>query len=317
MESLVTNGATPVSVIPGRVPSLRLKSKAGLLKQASPVRKVRNRMTHKGLRFNTGKTKHELVPAFAQEQYARVLTRGAEKYGKGNWEKGMPWTTVIASLKRHLNAIEAGEDFDKETGEYHAAHLMCNAAFLMEYYKLYPQGDDRSHWFKKPIKSVYLDIDGVIAAFEEHFLEWFGYEGIHANDWNDPIFRRKFDEISNNEKFWSSLPALETPHSITYPIAGYCTSRSIPIEMTQRWLDNQRFPTGKLISLKLGESKVAALKEAGCEFFIDDSIKNFIELQSNGINCFLKTRPHNEKYEVGHFRVNNLTEFFDKIKAMS
>ena len=122
-------------------------------------------MNHKGLRFNTGKTRHELVPPFAKEQYARVLTRGAEKYGVGNWQKGMPWTTVIASLKRHLNAIEAGEDFDKETGEYHAAHLICNAAFLMEYYKIYPQGDDRIHWFKKPIKSVYLDIDGVLAAF--------------------------------------------------------------------------------------------------------------------------------------------------------
>jgi hypothetical protein len=274
-------------------------------------------MSGEGLRFNEGKVRHDLIPAFAQEQLARVLTKGAIKYGAHNWQKGMNWSTVVASLKRHLAAIESGEDRDKETGELHIGHLLCNAVFLAEYYKIYPQGDDRQQWFKKPLKSVYLDIDGVIAAFEEHFLERFGYAGQHANDWNDPIFRRNFEEISSDEKFWLTLPTLETPMDITYPIAGYCTSRSVPLELTRRWLDLHRFPTGNLISLKLGESKVEALKKVNCEVFIDDSIKNFVELQSSGILCFLKTRPHNTKYEVGHYRVENLKQFFDKIREMA
>lgn len=37
-------------------------------------------MEDRGLRYNEGKTRHDLVPAFAQEQYAKVLTKGAEKY---------------------------------------------------------------------------------------------------------------------------------------------------------------------------------------------------------------------------------------------
>ena len=115
-------------------------------------------MEDKGLRFNQGKTRHDLVPAFAQEQYARVLTKGSEKYAERNWELGMKWGKVIASMKRHIQAFESGEDYDKETGLLHTAHIMCNAGFLTEYYKIYPQGDDRPHKYLKTPK-IGLDID--------------------------------------------------------------------------------------------------------------------------------------------------------------
>lgn len=41
-------------------------------------------MKGEGKRFNKGKTRHDLAPAFAQEQYAKVLTMGAEKYVEYN-----------------------------------------------------------------------------------------------------------------------------------------------------------------------------------------------------------------------------------------
>ena len=59
-----------------------------------------------GKRFNEGKTRHDLTPPFAQEQYAKVLTMGANKYGDWNWQNGMPWSTILASLERHLQAIK-------------------------------------------------------------------------------------------------------------------------------------------------------------------------------------------------------------------
>ena len=85
-----------------------------------------------GKRFNQGKIRVDLTPAFAQEEYCRVLTIGAEKYGASNWQKGMKWSNVLASLERHLLAIKKGEDYDVETGLLHSAHIMCNA-------------DDRQH----------------------------------------------------------------------------------------------------------------------------------------------------------------------------
>lgn len=77
---------------------------------------------HLGYRLNEGKLRFDLVHPYAHEQMVRVLTKGAEKYAPRNWERGMAWSNVIASLKRHLQAIESGEDFDTETGELHAAH---------------------------------------------------------------------------------------------------------------------------------------------------------------------------------------------------
>ena len=119
----------------------------------------------KGLRYNQGKLRYDLTHPFADEQLVKILTKGSEKYAPRNWELGMAWSKVLASLKRHLAAVERGEDYDKETGELHAAHLLCNAHFLTAYYKIYPEGDDRLQWYKKPLKRLWLDLDGVLADF--------------------------------------------------------------------------------------------------------------------------------------------------------
>ena len=95
------------------------------------------------VRYNSGKLRHDLVPLNAQEEYVKVLTKGIEKYEERNWEKGMPWNWVIASLKRHLHAFEKGEDIDSESGCLHIAHVMCNAAFLAEYAYTHPELDNR------------------------------------------------------------------------------------------------------------------------------------------------------------------------------
>jgi hypothetical protein len=111
-----------------------------------------------GLRYNQGKTRYDLLPAISIDELARVLTRGAEKYAERNWEKGMKWTTVLASLERHLYAIKRGEDYDPESGLLHSAHVMCNAMFLTEYYTTHPEYDDRpKRWLCDT--RIGLDID--------------------------------------------------------------------------------------------------------------------------------------------------------------
>lgn len=129
---------------------------------------------HKGERHNQGKLRFDLVHPYAHEQMVRVLTKGAEKYAPRNWEKGMTWSNVIASLKRHLQAIEFGEDYDAETGELHAAHLACNAHFLTAYYKIYPQGDDRPHNYLH-LPKIGLDIDEVICNWTQAWLVKHGF----------------------------------------------------------------------------------------------------------------------------------------------
>ncbi|HUM43571.1 MAG TPA: DUF5664 domain-containing protein [Fervidobacterium sp.] len=95
------------------------------------------------LRYDTNKMKMELISPIALEDLAAVLTFGSLKYEDHNWRKGMKWSRVIGSLKRHLNAIEKGEDVDPESGLLHIGHLMCNAMFLSEYYRTQQALDDR------------------------------------------------------------------------------------------------------------------------------------------------------------------------------
>ena len=104
--------------------------------------------TARALRNNANKLRYDLIPAKANEEYAKVWTVGAAKYEPRNWEKGMPYTEVIASAMRHLEAIRLGEDIDPEDGLLHAAHLMCNAAMLTEFHYTHPEFDDRVKYDK-------------------------------------------------------------------------------------------------------------------------------------------------------------------------
>lgn len=260
----------------------------------------------KGLRFNEGKTRHDLVPVFAQEQYASVLSKGAEKYAERNWELGMKWSKVLASLKRHTLAFERGEDFDKETGLLHTAHIMCNAGFLTEYYKTYPQGDDRPHNYLKRAK-IGLDIDEVLADWVGHWTKY------HKQDtpehWNfDRDIASKFESLKDDKEFWLSIPVKTSPSDIPFEPHCYITSRSIPKKWTEEWLDKNGFPTLPVYSIGHNISKVETVKNSGIDIYVDDRFENFVELNNAGICCFLFDAPHNRRYDVGYKRIKSLSE---------
>lgn len=107
------------------------------------MKKKKRKKKKMAKRYNEGKPRYDLIPALAQEELAKVLTVGAEKYGIDNWRKGMSWNKVLASLERHLYAFKRGEDRDLETGILHSAHIQANAAFLTEYFYTFPDLDDR------------------------------------------------------------------------------------------------------------------------------------------------------------------------------
>lgn len=104
-----------------------------------------------GARYDAGKVPYELIPTHLLESTAMVFGYGAKKYAAWNWAKGMPWTKVIGCMKRHLAALERGEDIDPESGLPHIGHLMCNALMLEHYMATYKEGDDRpTKWFARP-----------------------------------------------------------------------------------------------------------------------------------------------------------------------
>lgn len=83
-----------------------------------------------GRKFDGAKPRLELLPFDALVEVAKVLTVGAAKYGDHNWRLVERFRYEGAML-RHYSAIQSGEATDPETGLPHAAHLACNALFIL------------------------------------------------------------------------------------------------------------------------------------------------------------------------------------------
>ena len=96
-----------------------------------------------GTKFDKQKPRLDLLDWDALGGLAEVLTFGALKYDANNWRGGIVNSRLIASLLRHLSAIQRGEDVDPESGLPHIDHIGCNWMFLSNNYKHRPDLDDR------------------------------------------------------------------------------------------------------------------------------------------------------------------------------
>ena len=96
------------------------------------------------------KPRLELISPFAEERLGDWLRLGAEKYENRNWEKGMPFGRVVASIKRHVMEYQQGD-----RTEDHLAAVMCNAMFLIHYEEMIGRGtlpkelDDLPSWSRR------------------------------------------------------------------------------------------------------------------------------------------------------------------------
>lgn len=259
------------------------------------------------LRFNTGKVRMDLVPDTAVEGIAEVLTFGAKKYAPNNWKRGMEWSEVIASLERHLKAFKRGEDFDGESELLHIDHVLTNAAFIKEYYSIYPKGDDRDHkYLRRP--RIGLDIDDVLADWLGSFCEYHKIDKptswLFHRDLSGAFEKMKQDGVDIDE-WMCNLPVKTKPEDIPFEPAAYITSRThTPKWVAEYWLDKNGFPAAPVIQVP--GDKVAAAKEANIEYFVDDRYDNFVDLNKAGICCFLFDAPHNQRYNVGYKRIKTL-----------
>jgi len=267
-----------------------------------------------GVRFNQGKLRYDLVDPLAHRDMVEVLTYGANKYEARNWSRGLSWTSVIASMKRHLAAIEAGEDYDigeGGSGKLHIANLACNAHFLNAFYYIFPQGDDRPKNFLN-IPKVGLDVDGVLANFHEAWNEKYPETKLIKNAWSiDRDMINRFDEMRNDgtlDDFYLSFKPLINAEELQFEPYCYITARPVSKEVTENWLNLNGFPARPVYSIDTRQSKSELAKELGIEIFIDDSFDNFVDLNKNGIFTYLFTTPYNEKYKVGHMRINSLND---------
>jgi hypothetical protein len=85
-----------------------------------------------GRKFDSAKPDPTLLPPRALLSVVRVLTKGAEKYDRDNWQI-VPGarTRYLAAALRHVLAYMSGEKIDPELGENHLACAACSLLFLL------------------------------------------------------------------------------------------------------------------------------------------------------------------------------------------
>lgn len=86
-----------------------------------------------GVKYDKDKVEYGLLPPYALDMIAEVLTFGARKYERDNWkyvEDGH--RRYFDAMMRHLWAWKRGEMNDPETGLNHLAHAGCCLMFLLE-----------------------------------------------------------------------------------------------------------------------------------------------------------------------------------------
>jgi uncharacterized HAD superfamily protein len=275
----------------------------------------------KGRRYNKGKLRYELISNVALEEIAKVYTVGAEKYtiyddsgniisdGSDNWRNGLYWMDCIASAKRHIEKFIKNVDIDEETKTLHLANACWNLMTIIDFYKSFPQGDDRPKRFLKQPR-IGLDIDGVLANFIGAWNKKYSEISALPNSWYaDRKIKTRFDEMRNNgelDDFYLNIETLIKSEDLPFEPHCYITSRPVSKEITEQWLDKHNFPAKPVYSIDVRLSKVDVAKQAQVEIFIDDSYENFVDLNNNGIFTYLFTAPWNIKYDVGHMRLNSL-----------
>lgn len=97
----------------------------------------------RGLRYNAGKVRVDLLPPDAMMALAQLMTINEHKYPDRNWEKGMPLSDILASAERHLLALKAGEDIDPTDNQHHAIKIMWNGMAAYCYWLRGIGTDDR------------------------------------------------------------------------------------------------------------------------------------------------------------------------------
>lgn len=83
-------------------------------------------------KFDTSKTRLELIEPNFINGVGQILTYGAQKYSPNNWKSAGPEDIerIKGAAYRHFLAYLGGQQFDPETGLPHIYHASCNLMFL-------------------------------------------------------------------------------------------------------------------------------------------------------------------------------------------
>lgn len=211
-------------------------------------------------------TRFDLLPAHGLLEVNKTFSNKLEKYKKDQWRSGISWSDVLSSLEKHLLEFKLGNDFTEDK-LLHIAEVAANALILAEYYKTYPQGDDRIIGVNnKPI--ICCDLDDCIFDFKAAYEQKFGKMADYwASDYN---MGENLQILKEDKDFWVNMPLKNRPN---FEIDYYVTAREIPIEWTMEAISKNNLPMSPVKCVNWDASKIEILKKIGTTIMVDDTIK--------------------------------------------
>lgn len=229
-------------------------------------------------------------------------------------ETNIPMPTfsdILGKARESLESLEEGKDYNGKDRLLIDDVSDCMRA-LKDIYNHLPQLDDRY----KPILNmpkIGLDIDEVLCNFLGGWKDRWSIANMPTSWFFDRQILQRFEEMRQSgelDEFYLSLIPLIKPTDIPFEPHCYITSRPVSSEVSAEWLDMNGFPQRPVYTTDPdnGITKVSLCKEHEVEAFVDDRFENWRDLNNAGITCYLYTQPHNERYDVGHLRINSLKE---------
>lgn len=133
---------------------------------------------------------------------------------------------------------------------------------------------------------ISLDVDGVLADFETAYLKRF--KKWPNKDW--AITRNVANILIHERDFWLNLPVL---NKVEFIPRMYCSARVNPKRWSKQYLRNNGFPEAPLYQVPGYKLSKAKTLKGRCDVHIEDSVKNFLDLNRQGIPCLIYNNSTN------------------------
>jgi hypothetical protein len=86
----------------------------------------------KGIKYDEGKPRYELLPVAPIKELVKILTHGAVKYEDNNWRYVEPFEDrYYGAMWRHIMDWREGQTIDPSSGFHHLGSAMCCILFLL------------------------------------------------------------------------------------------------------------------------------------------------------------------------------------------
>ena len=151
--------------------------------------------------------------------------------------------------------------------------------------------------------NIFLDIDDVVAAWQESYCKEFNRKPSKSWDENREEMNYHLSLLKKRRSFWTNIPVKHFPD---FQPNGYLSARSIPKAWTKEFMRRNKIPGRSNINqVPWNVSKIDKLKQFRVQIFIDDKLETFLECHENGIFCLLMDASHNQSHQT-NLRINDL-----------